>query len=195
MTTRDGDPFLSRWSRRKLESERTPAPAPDAATADSPAPDLPSLDSLTPDSDFSGFMHRKVDEKLRRAALKTLFADPAFNVVDGLDDYADDYTKLEALAAGTAELLEHSKTTLFGRAPETPPVVAAAEAADVDRAEGTAPTAQSAEAADPDGAADATPTSPTRVEATPATAEDLPPPEDAETKRVARTPAAQTTKA
>ncbi|MDA0225533.1 MAG: DUF3306 domain-containing protein [Proteobacteria bacterium] len=191
MTTRDGDPFLSRWSRRKLESNRTPAPAPDA-TADSPAPDLPSLESLTPDSDFSGFMHRKVDDKLRRAALKTLFADPAFNVVDGLDDYADDYTKLEALAAGTAELLEHSKTTLFGRAPETPPVVEAADAADVDPAGGTAPTAESTQEAEPDEAADATSASPRDVEAIPSPTEDLTPPDDSGSARVARTTAAQT---
>lgn len=104
------EPFLSRWSRRKRASA-------DAATeppvqAEGPPPELPPIDSLTPESDFSAFMHKKVDEKLRRAALAKLFGDPAFNVVDGLDDYAEDYTQLETLAEGVAATLEHAKRTL-----------------------------------------------------------------------------------
>lgn len=85
--------FLSRWSRRKREvREAPPASAPARPAADE-APPLPALESLTPDSDFSGFLHPKVDDKLRRAALKKLFSDPHFNVMDGLDVYIDDYSK------------------------------------------------------------------------------------------------------
>jgi len=92
------EPFLSRWSRRKRASADA-APAPKLpAQAEGPPPELPPIDSLTPESDFSAFMHKQVDEKLRRAALAKLFSDPAFNVVDGLDDYAEDYTQLETLA-------------------------------------------------------------------------------------------------
>ena len=111
----DREPFLRRWSRRKLEEAQKPA-----QPADAPAPELPSIDSLTSDSDYSVFMHEKVDEKLRRAALKKLFSDPSFNVVDGLDDYAEDFTQLESLAEGAAAGLEHAKRTLLGRDPDLP---------------------------------------------------------------------------
>jgi hypothetical protein len=115
------EPFLSRWSRRKRSSAHA-APEPKLpAQAEGPPPELPPIDSLTPESDFSAFMHKQVDEKLRRAALQKLFSDPAFNVVDGLDDYAEDYTQLETLAEGAAATLEHAKRTLRGgdAAPET----------------------------------------------------------------------------
>lgn len=89
-----GEPFLSRWSRRKAEArEAPPAPAPAKPAAEEPPPTLPPLESLTPDSDFRVFFHPKVGEDVRRAALKKLFSDPRFNVMDGLDVYIDDYSK------------------------------------------------------------------------------------------------------
>lgn len=110
------EPFFSRWSRRKRAARQAPAkPNPPTQPA-APPPELPPIDSLTPDSDFSAFMHEQVDEKLRRAALRKLFSDPALNVVDGLDDYAEDFNQLEALASGAAAGLEHAKRTLFGEA-------------------------------------------------------------------------------
>ena len=54
---------------------------------------LPPVESLTIDSDFSAFMQPKVDEALKRRALKQLFRNPHFNVMDGLDVYIDDYSK------------------------------------------------------------------------------------------------------
>jgi hypothetical protein len=51
------------------------------------------VESLTPESDFTPFMKPEVDEGLKRQALKTLFSDPRFNVMDGLDVYIDDYSK------------------------------------------------------------------------------------------------------
>jgi hypothetical protein len=108
---------LKRWSRRKLEAARTaespldPGPSavpiatavPDAPTGAAvtlpPAPvpaaptALPPVESLTIDSDFTAFFQPKVDESLKRIALKKLFADPHFNVMDGLDVYIDDYSK------------------------------------------------------------------------------------------------------
>jgi len=124
------EPFLSRWSRRK-RAARTPVaePKPSAQGA-TPPPELPPIDSLTPDSDFSVFMHEQVDEKLRRAALRKLFSDPALNVVDGLDDYAEDFNQLEALAAGAAAGLEHAKRTLFGEAQDETSQAAATESAE-----------------------------------------------------------------
>jgi hypothetical protein len=92
--------FLSRWSRRKTEAREQPAsepvPPPQPAAEDA-APELPAIDDLTLDSDFRGFFHPKVDEDLRRSALRKLFSDPHFNVMDGLDTYIDDYSKSEPI--------------------------------------------------------------------------------------------------
>jgi hypothetical protein len=48
---------------------------------------------LTPQSDFTRFVAPNVDPAVKNAALKKLFADPQFNVMDGLDTYIDDYGK------------------------------------------------------------------------------------------------------
>lgn len=111
----DKDPFLSRWSRRKLEVAKAPAAAAPAVPAATEAPVLPALDSLTFESDFTAFMHAKVDEGVKRAALKKLFSDPRFNVMDGLDTYIDDYTKNEGISEEMLKTLKHSRTTLFGQ--------------------------------------------------------------------------------
>ena len=116
--------FLSRWSRRKHESKQAPeqvAPEevpsaiaqPSATVPQVPAqpalPEaapLPPVESLTPDSDFTPFMQPKVDADLKRQALKKLFADPRFNVMDGLDVYIDDYTKTTPIPEGWLEKME-----------------------------------------------------------------------------------------
>ena len=115
--------FLGRWSKRKLASKAAPesnvvdpiaeqaapgrhVPAPTPATPPaSSAPPLPPVESLTPESDFAPFMAREVDEGVRRQALKTLFQDPRFNVMDGLDVYIDDYSKPDPLPEGWLEKL------------------------------------------------------------------------------------------
>ena len=118
---------LSRWSRLKREAAReaeAPKPAqkavPGAAprVPETPMPELPPLDQLTPDSDFSGYMDPRVDERLRRLALKKLFSDPRLNVVDGLDDFAEDYTLLEDLPQALVATLEHARRTLRRPDPE-----------------------------------------------------------------------------
>jgi hypothetical protein len=48
-------------------------------------------------------MKGDVDPGLRREALKTLFKDPRFNVMDGLDVYIDDYSKPDPLPPGWLE--------------------------------------------------------------------------------------------
>jgi hypothetical protein len=109
---RPGESFLERFSRRKLEARQTDAPEGPAALADGatpatitdvpPAPeptdaDMPPIESLTIDSDYSGFMSAKVSESLRRAALRKLFHSAELNVVDALDDYAEDFTTFTGL--------------------------------------------------------------------------------------------------
>jgi Protein of unknown function (DUF3306) len=115
---------LSRWSQRKLaarhgavidepppEKSTTAPPATadenSAAAAENPAaavaseaetetPKLPPIDELTFESDFTGFLHKNVPEHLRRAALRKLWAsDPVFGIIDGLDDYAEDFNVID----------------------------------------------------------------------------------------------------
>jgi len=89
-------------------AEKFSVPSPDAAAAPlvaaaaaRPAPEaapghggpLPPIESLTIDSDFSPFLQPKVDAALKRQALKQLFRDPHFNVMDGLDIYIGDYSQ------------------------------------------------------------------------------------------------------
>ena len=73
-----------------------------AQPAPEPAPPPPSLDDarqLTPESDFRPFMARDVAPEVRNAAMKKLFADPQFNVMDRLDTYIDDYSLPDPLPA------------------------------------------------------------------------------------------------
>ena len=117
---KDSEAFLSRWSRLKQETANPPPPEPRPAASDvdpkAPPPELPPLDTLTPDSDFRGFFHPKVDEDLRRAALKKLFSDPHFNVMDGLDVYVDDYSQPNPLpAAMLAQLKQAQKIIAWAK--------------------------------------------------------------------------------
>ncbi len=88
--------FLRRWSRLKRES-----------AAQKPVA-----------HDFKAFMHSKVEEGVKRAALKKLFSDPRFNVMDGLDTYIDDYTKAEPVTEELLARLEHARQTLLAPRPE-----------------------------------------------------------------------------
>jgi hypothetical protein len=108
------EPFLSRWSRKKQEArEQPPEPTRDKAVdPKSPVPELPPIDELTPESDFRAFFHPKVDENVRRAALKKLFSNPHFNVMDGLDTYIDDYSKTEPIPAAMLAGLKQAQDIL-----------------------------------------------------------------------------------
>lgn len=118
------DGFLGRWSRRKqdvregkpLQEPEPQRPAPPVlaqqgsvmpqaadlpANAPEPAP-LPTLQdaqALSIDSDFKPFVGRAVAPEVRNTAMKKLFTDPHFNVMDGLDTYIDDYTQPDPLPA------------------------------------------------------------------------------------------------
>ena len=106
----DKEAFLSRWSRLKEETKQQPPEK--AVDPRAPAPELPPLDKLTFDSDYRGFFHPKVDEGMRRAALKKLFTDPHFNVMDGLDTYIDDYSKTEPIPAAMLAGLKQAQNIL-----------------------------------------------------------------------------------
>jgi hypothetical protein len=90
-------------------STDVPSQARTAAPANDPADQAPArqwtLDdvrNLTPESDFSPFVARDVAPEVRNAALKKLFADPQFNVMDGLDIYIDDYSQPNPMPADWA---------------------------------------------------------------------------------------------
>jgi hypothetical protein len=110
---------LARWSRRKLQAANPEPPAVPAGTApaaEPPAPaavELPPVESLTFASDFTPFLRPEVDDQVRRAALKQLFRDPRFNIMDGLDTYIDDYTQADPIAPDVlADLLQRGFGTL-----------------------------------------------------------------------------------
>lgn len=124
------DKFLTRWSRLKRQPENQPPVQPQPTLdPNAPPPKLPSVDTLTIESDFSGFFHPKVDEKLRRAALRKLFADPHFNVMDGLDVYIDDYSKSDPLPAEMLAQLKHGQQILAWAREDTEKTAAEAAAA------------------------------------------------------------------
>ena len=120
--------FLRRWARLKAQPEPAPAAAPHsldervqpglqpaaspAEAPERPAPTLEDVARLTPQSDYSAFVAGGVDPAVRRLALKKLFADPNFAVMDGLDIYIDDYTKASPLTDAMLASLKHAPGVL-----------------------------------------------------------------------------------
>jgi hypothetical protein len=115
------EPFLGRWSRLKRERRRDePAPvdvqdvedaepaqpASGPATGDETAEplDLPDIDTLDKDSDYSVFMKEGVPEALKKLALRKLWlSDPDLAVLDGLNDYDEDFRIPEAILGEIAK--------------------------------------------------------------------------------------------
>lgn len=108
--------FFSRWSRRKTEvrqgvalddvgkssSETSKQPVKNlgsnlqelegnSTAPPKPVPSMADVQNLTQDSDFTQFMASEVAPEVKNAAMKKLFADPHFNVMDRMDVYIDDY--------------------------------------------------------------------------------------------------------
>lgn len=123
---------LSRWSRRKAETRAgrggaapelreenadlpVDAAKPGETGQDAPAdeaspPDLPDIDTLTAESDFTAFMKEGVPKALRRQALRKLWAsDPVFNIIDGMEEYGEDYTDAASVIEGMKSAWEVGK--------------------------------------------------------------------------------------
>ena len=118
------DGFLSRWSRRKGQADKSAEPidsvepskeVPKLATPSIPEEkalppatleDVEKIDRFAPD--FSSFMKPDVDPTVQQAALKKMFTDPHFNVMDGLDIYIGDYSKPDPLPPGMLERMVQS---------------------------------------------------------------------------------------
>jgi hypothetical protein len=116
-----GESRLQRWSRKKAEAGRE-AELPPTPTAESELSleeqelainealpehgilekyDLPDPDAIELGTDITGFMRKEIPEFLRRKALRSLWkSNPVLAVLDGLNDYDEDFT--DAATAGTA---------------------------------------------------------------------------------------------
>ena len=70
---------------------------------------LPAIDSLTKESDFSPFMQPDVEPAMRNQAMKKLFTDPHYNIMDGLDIYIDDYGKSDPIPPEMLRMMHQSK--------------------------------------------------------------------------------------
>ena len=130
--------FLNRWSRRKAEvkTESQPsstelakespldvplAPNQDAQEQATPPPvtleDVEKIDRLAPD--FSAFMRPGVDPAVQQAAMKKMFSDPHFNIMDGLDIYIDDYSKPDPIPLEMLKRMVQTDTlNIFRKDPE-----------------------------------------------------------------------------
>ena len=151
------DGFLGRWSRRKQDArdgkpleqapappavaepgapsaavaaavEAPPAPASDTQAKPPPLPTLADAQALTPASDFKPFVQRAVSPQVRNLAMKKLFSDPHFNVMDGLDIYVGDYTQPDPLPAGMLRQMASAHALGFFQAEETAQTVDADDA-------------------------------------------------------------------
>ena len=79
------------------------------APADMPAPTLADVALLTRESDYARFVTAGVDESVKRAAMKKLFTDPHFNVMDGLDTYIADYGVPDPIPLAMLRQMNQSK--------------------------------------------------------------------------------------
>ena len=136
--------FLARWSRRKGQAKQgevlepasppvgpgagavpvAPAEAVGPVAEVAPAPPVPTMDDvaqLAAGADIRRFLAPEVDEGVKRAAFKKLFADPHFNVMDGLDTYIDDYGKPDPIPASMLRRMAQSQALgLFDDEEEKP---------------------------------------------------------------------------
>jgi hypothetical protein len=74
-----------------------------------PAPTLEDVALLTPQSDYARFVARDVAPEVKNAAMKKLFTDPRFNVMDGLDVYTGDFNTPDPLPAGMLRQMVQSQ--------------------------------------------------------------------------------------
>lgn len=134
------------------------ASAPAQALAEPPAeiklPTLQDVQQLSLDGDFKPFMARGVTPEVKNAAMRKLFTDPHYNIMDGLDTYIEDYSISEPIPESMLRQMASAKfmnlfnedtdedKALKGHAvtppPATPPPAALAETPDAQPAQSVA---------------------------------------------------------
>ncbi len=149
--------FLGRWSQRKqdiragkplAEPEITTKPvalvdkssvpssaltSETTAVAEKPEVPLPTMadvHELTAESDFSPFVAKNVSPEVRNSAMKKLFTDPHYNVMDRLDIYIDDYSQPDPIPESMLRQMVSAKFLNLFKAEEE--AEAAAEKAALD---------------------------------------------------------------
>ena len=97
-------------------AQRPPAAQPLAPSAqrdptqpELPLPTLEDVQNLTPDADFQPFVSRQVAPEVRNAAMRKLFSDPHFNVMDRMDIYIDDYGQPDPLPVGMLQKMRSAQ--------------------------------------------------------------------------------------
>ena len=128
----DERPFLARWSQRKAQARSAvlpaepatvpvrvtppllvvapPAPAEPETQAVAPPPlTMDDVAALTHASDYSRFVAPGVAPGVSNAAMKKLFSDPHFNVMDGLDIYVGDYSQPDPIPPEMLRKMVQSK--------------------------------------------------------------------------------------
>jgi hypothetical protein len=172
------DGFLGRWSRRKagLEPEGLDGAAPELKPKVAPTPasqdkktienastpaeeetlpptleDAESIDRFAPD--FSAFMKPNVDPAVQQAAMKKLFSDPHFNIMDRLDIYIDDYSIPDPIPMEMLKRMVQSESLgLFRAFEDGPGAKVLAESKEEKALEPEPTSAESTTAAEPDPA-------------------------------------------
>ncbi len=110
---------LSRWARRKAETQtQEPVEQPiepelteeeqELAVNETLSEaevvekyDLPDPDNIAMGDDITGFMKKEIPEMLRRKALRSLWkSNPVLAVLDGLNDYDEDFTNAATAMKG-----------------------------------------------------------------------------------------------
>lgn len=108
--------FLSRWSRLKRQTavEAPVVPVVADAALDLPASDTEGVNvQAAAGTDLSALLREELSDAVRKQTLKAIFADPHFNVMDGLDTYIDDYSISEPIPPEMMATLNQARF-LFG---------------------------------------------------------------------------------
>lgn len=82
--------FLSRWSRRKQQSETVTEPPTENLTEIEQA-ELPQETAAKEPVELPIWQREDVDPETKQQALRDLFRKPGFNKTDGLEEYENDY--------------------------------------------------------------------------------------------------------
>ena len=91
-----------------LASHPLASQAPAVATLPPPLT-MDDVALLTPASDYSRFVAPGVDAGVSNAAMRKLFTDPHFNVMDRLDIYIDDYSQPDPIPASMLRQMVQAK--------------------------------------------------------------------------------------
>lgn len=127
---------FERWSRKKSEASHKSETVAPATPVAEPSPEqqelavnealteqevlekygLPNPDAIELGTDITGFMKKEIPELLRRRALRSLWrSNPVLAVLDGLNDYDEDYTGVGA-GGGAVKTLYKVGQGMFDKA-------------------------------------------------------------------------------